>query len=171
MNSSFSGRCLPGRCKTRRLADSDVLADLHEDLARANQRLNEPSLSPARRQAAITRKKEIETEIRQAQVGGTIDHWSRIVGYERPELAEILDATSGVAHRAVTWNQGKWESNLRRLQDSVVPLLGRELARPANRQINLQAIGLAEIAYPGLDALPAPAGSAGCPESGGSRGS
>ena len=135
-------------------SDPEHVADLKEERDRLHARLGE-LLSPARRQTTLMRMAEVEAGLREAQAGGAVSLWAKVLG-ERPELEEILDAATSREHRADRWDQRKWEDNLHHIQAAAVNLLGRELARPAIRQINLQAIGLAEITYPGIDAIPAP---------------
>lgn len=136
-------------------AEPEHLTYLQERLADLTQRLVNPALSSTMRRALSADRAQVEIEVRQAQAGGTMNHWAGMIAAEA-ELAELLDADTAARHRADRWNQGMWESNLGHLRDAAIPMLGRELARPARRQTNLQAVGLAEITYPGLENLCAP---------------
>ncbi len=130
-------------------ADPDNLAYLHERLDDLTRRLGNLALSATMRQTLSADRARVQTEVHQAQAGGTMNHWAGMIAAEA-ELAEILDADTAIRHRADRWSQRIWEDNLGHLRDAAIPMLGRELARPARRQTNLQAVGLAEIAYPDL---------------------
>jgi len=56
------------------------------------------------------------------------------------------------------WDAQKWQDNRQQVlrPDSLLALLGRELARRGSAQRSLEGLGLVEIVYPGLDRLSPP---------------
>jgi DEAD/DEAH box helicase domain-containing protein len=72
-------------------------------------------------------------------------------------IKEILHRESGEKHSAEDWNQKSWLKNYENVSRHADALLATELAGPPLKpRISVEAIGLIEIAYPGIDELGPP---------------
>ena len=79
-------------------------------------------------------------------------------------VAEMLDARSSGDHRlpregedsSGEWSQQKWERNRDAVAADFERRVQRELLRRPVRGVNLEALGLAEVVFPGLENVPLP---------------
>lgn len=118
--------------------------------------LRNPMLTPGQRQLFETQKEDYERQLRQLEVGGSMQSWAGALAQE-PRLAEILHRETAEKHRADNWGQDQWEQNLSYIRrEETLRFLAREFARRTRRDATAETLGLAEVTYPGLEALAAP---------------
>ena len=142
------------------VVDADLIELVQRDIANLEQQLAQDNLSlPIRQHKA----RELERAFRQYteyNVGGSLDHWT-IALANIIVVQELMDVETSARHNAALWlqrPQDYWNENTRHVQDRarLKSLLAREFARPTQQQISLETLGLAEVTYPGLDALTLP---------------
>ena len=106
---------------------------------------------------------ELLKQIGAARGGGRIDYWEKKLA-ACPTLAQLLDPDSSERHRAVfetnqgcrAWDQRDWEANRDIIAHQTFDLLAEELAVARVNSISAEKLGLAEVAYPGLEAWSPP---------------
>lgn len=133
-------------------SDPETLDLLRTQIQDIESRLSNPVNPMMRRmlEADLTSK---QAQLHQMTAGGAMHVWADLLSHN-PRLREIIDASGAPRHLAGTWNQLRWDDNFATVRRRTIAMLARELASPSLRQIHLQSLGLAEIAYPNLDALP-----------------
>ena len=91
----------------------------------------------------------------QLTVGGSIKDWAeQLKNHEA--ISQLLDRPSSGGHRAASWKQLKWEDNAKSVKEQAGQLLSKEFARVMGRDTTLEALGLVEVTYPGLETLECP---------------
>jgi len=95
-----------------------------------------------------------------ARLGHTIDSLPLVMANDPDtagRLAQLLDLDAADLQEA-PWLQEQWEGNRDRIlsHESLLSLLGREVARRGTGQRTLEGQGLVELLYPGLEKLQAP---------------
>ena len=96
-------------------------------------------------------------------MGGSISDWATSLA-NHSLLAEVLDSDTGGRHSpprqtsdgSIGWSQRDWEDNWRQIRQRSASLLAQEFARRPPRGIAAETLGLAEITYPGIEAIAAP---------------
>ncbi len=113
--------------------------------------------SPAIRTAFQASIRALEEQLQQMGAGGSIGDWTDILK-ESPIICELFDPQEGQSHIPLPQNTPDiWEQNRRAIQNKLVPLLGREIARrPPWPNPSLETLGLVEVVYPGLSEIIAP---------------
>ncbi len=89
--------------------------------------------------------------------------WAQSLGKQNL-LAELLDPDTGLNHVAReetpdglrNWSEREWERNWDHAKRHSLTFLAREFATPSWRAMSAESVGLAEITYPGLDAIEPP---------------
>jgi len=145
-------------------ADDAVMDDLKLEIERLEAELAQSSLTAPQRQSREKRWRAAQQELAEATVGGSIADWAGNLVKESL-LAEVLDPEIGAkqyAHPQTQkgprdWSQYDWEANTKQIHKHAQTFLAREFASPLRRAISAETLGLAEVTYPGLDMLPAPA--------------
>lgn len=141
------------------IVDDSVIEETQNDILDLEQQLSHNSISLPLRRLKEQKLGEARQRLTEFQVGGKIDHWVRSLA-DVPILQELIDAESASQHDAMAWLNNPeelWTKNFQHVQLQVKSLLAREFARPAQQQISLETLGLAEVTYPGLDTLTLPA--------------
>jgi DEAD/DEAH box helicase domain-containing protein len=136
-------------------SDPDTLALLRSQIEELEKRLAGSINSTMRKMLEGDRASK-EAQLRQMTAGGSMAMWAKALG-ENPRLREIIDPSGAPRHFANSWNQMRWDENFAAVRNRILTMLARELASPSLRQIHLQSVGLAEIAYPNLNSLGPPA--------------
>ena len=136
------------------LSDADAIAFLKSDIADIAQSLNSSPPDSVRR-ILEDRLGRSEADLRNLTVGGSIEDWARRLSLI-DTLAQILDRPSSTEHRAVAWKQLAWEDNRHAVKNQASQLLAREFATSVGRDTTLEALGLVEVTYPGIDDLSPP---------------
>jgi DEAD/DEAH box helicase domain-containing protein len=130
---------------------------------RKSEQLQQP-LPPALRQRVKDEFDELEKALKAHRAGGAMEDWAKSLG-NHPLLAELLHAETGQYHMAREetpdgpreWSERDWEKNWDQTKKQTLALLAREFATPSWRAISAETVGLAEITYPGLGGVEAPA--------------
>jgi DEAD/DEAH box helicase domain-containing protein len=138
-------------------SSQEVIQDVEEDIKRLESRLREAG--PAADKVRVDRLRrelaEKQSELLRASVGVPFDQFARLFA-QRPEVRQILDRDGGDRHLANTYCQMDWESNVRAVQKHAEALVATELDRPIKQRVHVEATGLAEVVYPGIDDLTLP---------------
>lgn len=138
------------------VVDDATLADLREEIARSEERLSNPDLTAAQQQREQVRLQAAQQELTEATAGGTLEQWAE-AAKRQSSLSQLPDADMLSNDDAKDWQeQTHWEKHLVEVGRRLPELLARELARPTRRQASLETLGMAEVTYPGLDALEPP---------------
>lgn len=133
-----------------------ILARIRLEIRRAQEDL-EAEGDTAEREILGERVAELQARLRAAEAGGQMDDWLRRLR-ANPRVAEIFSRETGTAHQSDTWSQEEWESNTDAVKRRLDAVLAREFGVPVFGALNLETIGLAEVVYPGIDALAMPNG-------------
>ncbi len=140
------------------VVDESVIQDLQTEIERLERELEQSGLTSAQRQQKERKLAQARQEFTDAQEGGIMGDW--ISAMTRvPVLQELIDTESATKHEALRWQEKaeeEWKNNVERVYKDLKLLLAREFARPTQRQVSLETLGLAEVTYPGLDILQIP---------------
>jgi hypothetical protein len=112
--------------------------------------------------------KEKMVEELESQLLGGLSYWEGKLTQEEG-LRQLLDALGGEKHRAIyrtdagrrLWGQKDWDENFAHVRKEAMRLLAGELAVLRTTAISLEKLGLAEVLYPGVEALALPSAMAG----------
>ena len=137
------------------LADKDAIDDVQSEISEIENSLANPALSPAVRRRRENRLTQLRQELRDLTAGGSIEDWANELA-NQDALAQILDRPSSENHVAPSWKQLKWEDNHKAVKARAKEFLKRELATSVGRDDTLEALGLVEVTYPGLDQIQPP---------------
>jgi len=96
-----------------------------------------------------TQRDQIHKMLLGLRTGRSIEEWAQLLS-GREEIDEVEDPDFAESHAPADWSQRAWEKNGQFVHRHTVQYIGRELASPARRQVSLETLGLAEVAYPGL---------------------
>jgi hypothetical protein len=96
-----------------------------------------------------------EKDLEQMVAGIPFPDFARRVA-SRPEIRQVLERDPADDHSALSYGQTDWEKNENNAKHHAEALVARELDHPIKRQVSVEAVGLVEITYPGLDGLPLP---------------
>lgn len=119
----------------KELADSEQDSDFREHL-----------------QTELAEKRAL---LEQSKAGTPFAHFARRVA-DRSEMKQMLDRDTAETHRADNFDQSHWEINYKKVQTHVEGLIAKELQRPLKKQPSVEAVGLIEIIYPGIERLGIP---------------
>ncbi|MBI5016777.1 MAG: DEAD/DEAH box helicase [Deltaproteobacteria bacterium] len=114
--------------------------------------------TPALRQHLRGELEGVRRQLESYIAGGTFSAWVATLT-NSPLVRELLGSDMGEGHRARDWTnetQVQWDANLTRVCERLPLLMARELATPIRGQATVETLGLAEVTYPGLDAVAAP---------------
>lgn len=131
-----------------------------DDLKRTEQQLAGELPQDVRRQKELDLDR-LRVLISQAQAGGSVGDW--VERFRRhPLVAQLLSPDVAGQHVARTYSQDRWEENAKAAAQRAHELIAGEVARlTASNDRNLQALGLAEVVYPGVEQLTLPSELAG----------
>jgi DEAD/DEAH box helicase domain-containing protein len=139
-------------------ADAATVADLCEEITVLRVKLARPGLTDPQCVRFERELAQKEIELKAARQGGTIDLWTEALSRDptsKKILRELLDSGRGEKHKAEGWAAEAWDGNAKSIIERLPSLVARELARPARGQISLETAGLIEVAYPGIESVPA----------------
>ena len=140
------------------IVDAALIEVTQDEIANLEQQLAQDNLSLPLRQHKARQLEQARQQLTEYRVGGSLDHWISALA-NIPVLQELIDAETSSQHGAETWlhsPQDCWNDNFQHVRERLKSLLAREFARPTQQQISLETLGLAEVTYPGLDALTLP---------------
>jgi hypothetical protein len=143
-------------------ADEETIRYTEGEIQRLRDQLNRHP-SPALQQKIENDLRQNENQLLSLRVGGTMADWAQILGNQEV-LAELLDPDTGQYHLAREetpdgprdWSERNWDKNWEQVKGHALTFLAREFATPNWQAISAETVGLAEITYPGLDALEPP---------------
>ncbi|MDB6146539.1 MAG: box helicase [Spartobacteria bacterium] len=138
------------------VVDAAVVQDIADEVDRLQVRLADTALTLPQRQRAERTLQDKRQELSASMEGGPLGDWFEQLG-RMPVIAQLLDAETAKNHKPETWDYRSWEENLEAIKKRLPHLVGRELARAVRPYASLESLGLAEVTYPGLADLPAPA--------------
>ena len=140
------------------IADQDAIDFLNVQIRESETKLSDPNLTGGVRRLQERQLTQFRNDLRDLTSGGSIEQWAGELSHH-PDLAQILDRPSATVHNISSWKQLKWDDNHKAVKDRAKELLGREFAISAARGYDntLEALGLVEVTYPGLDKLAPPA--------------
>ena len=142
------------RC-AQELSSEAVVGDLVEEIETLKRKMREPRQhqeQQVRRQAELERK---ERELEQARTGVPFELFASMFAC-REEVRQILHRDLGEKHNAQRYLQRTWEANSKAVRDKAQALVATELDRPLKTQVSVEAVGLVEVAYPGIQDLEIP---------------
>jgi len=141
------------------VADESAIHFLKEEINSLKTQISSSALSAIFRQMLIRKVENAQQELGLIEQGAPIDLWLELLKQE-DSLHELLHADAARKHRPDDWrNTTKrvWDENFDAVKVELLRLLGRELARaPLRREASVETLGLLEVAYPGLNAIPLP---------------
>ena len=135
--------------------DDALIRDLEAEINTLRERFKTEELSEAQRRRAENQLASVQQELIAATSGGRLADWAASVG-ESKLIMELLDRETAEQHRCDQWSQHKFEDNAKRVRKTLEVRLMNELVKPYRGSSTPEDLGLLEVAYPGLDAVPAP---------------
>lgn len=138
--------------------DEAVIEDYQDEIRRLENELKREDLTLAQQQRKQKQLHDARQELTGAQVGGAMKDWTDMLS-KVLLVQELIDMETASKHEMTEWlehAEGWWSDNAKRVRERLKLLLANEFARTTRRQNSLETLGLAEITYPGLDALEAP---------------
>ncbi len=140
------------------VVDAALIEVIQDEIANLEQQLVQDNLSLPLRQHKARQLEQTRRLLTEYNVGGSLDHWIDALANSMV-MQELIDAETSSRHDAKFWlsnPEGSWNENARHIRERLKSVLAREFARPTQQQISLETLGLAEVTYPGLDALTLP---------------
>ena len=141
--------------ETAPIGKKRVLRRLQRQISELEEELRDPTLSQGERQDAEYELREFRDRYTLRSAGGSIENWAEQLS-SLDILAQLLDRPTSETHNSSNWKQLKWEDNARIVKSRAKQFLGKEFARVMGRDTTLEALGLAEVTYPGIDGLGCP---------------
>lgn len=140
-------------------ADESTIQFWQQQISFFEMQLSSPALSAAFRQTLVMQLEEARGQRELIEQGGSIDLWLELLKHEEA-LHELLHVNAARKHRPDDWRNSTkrvWDENFDAVKGELLRLLGRELARAAlRREFSVETLGLLEVTYPGLNAIPLP---------------
>ena len=146
--------------ETAPIGNGRVLGRLRRQICELEDELEDPYLSPGERQDAESELRDARNRYTLRSAGGSVENWAEQLS-RLETLAQLLDRPTSETHSSSNWKQLKWEDNARIVKGRAAQFLGKEFARVMGRDTTLEALGMVEVTYPGLDGLECPLAFAG----------
>jgi DEAD/DEAH box helicase domain-containing protein len=137
------------------LPNTDTRSYLEKKLEETKYTLNDNSLSPALRERIEQEKNNLQGELQRVKAGTPFRIYSQLVA-KCELIAQILDHETADHQRSRSYGQREWKRNLDSVCKHIEGLIAVELAPLVKKRTSLEAIGLIEIVYPGIDELGLP---------------
>lgn len=134
------------------LSTTEVASDLKHEISELEDKLGDRNLSRERQQRFTEELERKRKELEKATAGMAFQNFCNSVG-KRPEIKEILHRDSGERHQTKFYDQRSWEDNNKATSKHIEGLVASEFDRPLRTSVSLEAVGLIEIAYPGINDL------------------
>jgi DEAD/DEAH box helicase domain-containing protein len=128
---------------------------VNRQIRRCEEDANDHSLSEQDRQQARTKRTEWLEILTYATLGTPADVFSASVAKDA-RIGEILERQSSEKHQQ-KWRQQNWKDNRQKVVDHVEGLIATELDNPLRTASSIEAAGLVEVVYPGVESLRLPA--------------
>ena len=110
---------------------------------------------PQQREAIELELADARAKLQAEASGGRMDTWLHRLR-RHPRVAELFERERGQIHRSDEWSQEIWDRNTKDMQRRMEAILAREFGVPTPNRVTLETVGLAEVVYPGLEALGLP---------------
>lgn len=146
---SAIARCASG------LRTAEVASDLEHEITDLEDKLRDLKLSYERQQRFTEELERKRKELEKARAGVPFPNFCTYVA-QRPEIKEVLHRDSAERHQVKSYDQQKWEDNNKATIEHIEGLVASEFDRPLRTSVSLEAVGLIEIAYPGISHLGMP---------------
>ena len=139
------------------IGDAATIEYLNEQIGELQDKLSDPNSPSGIKRLQENQIIQLRDNLRNLTAGGSIEDWANELA-NQDALAQILDRPSARNHVASSWKQLKWEDNHKAVKARAKEFLGREFAisLAGGRDNTLEALGLVEVTYPGLDRLRPP---------------
>ncbi len=140
------------------IVNPELIEQVQCEIDDLEQQLAQDNLSLPLRQYKARKLEQTYRQYTEYNAGGSLDDWT-IALAKIKGVQELIDVETSTRHDAALWlqrPQDSWDENTQHVQLRLKSLLAREFARPTQQQISLETLGLAEVTYPGLDALTLP---------------
>jgi DEAD/DEAH box helicase domain-containing protein len=119
----------------------------------------DPSLSQGDRDEATRQLGELTRQLSYATLGLPVFDFARILAKD-PRIHELVDRDLAEKHSSA-WRQQYWEDNAASVASHTEALIGAEMDNPLRTASSIEAAGLVELVYPGLENVSLPAAVAG----------
>ena len=137
------------------IGDPGTLDYRRREIERLKNSLSDPALPLNVRQEQEDDLNRARERLTQLTAGGSIELWAgRLEKHQA--ISQLLDRPSSTVHKAASWKQLRWEDNAKEVRKRTVQFLGKEFARVMGRDTTLEALGLVEVTYPGLEGMECP---------------
>jgi len=133
-------------------SDEQSRLRLERDIRRLAEDLQDGALTEHERFDVERELEEKKRRLAGFRQGITMDEWQQRVS-RHPLIPQFFAREHAMGQQAHEWSQQVWEANARMVGRNTKALLIREFAVPGWDQLTLETTGLAEVTYPGLDAL------------------
>jgi len=151
------GRRVLARMLQTHSADEQYLMMLDVEIQTLEEQLQRPGLTPMAAARLRRRLEDAKEERSLADSGATFSQWASYLTQDSL-LQQFYHREGGVEPADGIWSQKEWERNAEGVRNNAIRPLVRELASPSWHQISIETLGLAEVVYPGLQQISAPAG-------------
>ena len=127
---------------------------VNRQIRRCDEDAEDSSLSLLDRQQARGKRAEWVEILTYSSLGIPADAFAASVSKDG-RISEILERQNAEKHRQ-KWRQQDWKDNRQKVVDHVEGLIATELDNPLRTASSIEAAGLVEIVYPGVEALQLP---------------
>jgi DEAD/DEAH box helicase domain-containing protein len=145
-------RALLSKTLDEAIPDSRLLDRMVRDIDRLEEDLRGQYLSAPERQSILEELKSKRTRFETAQDGASLDLIADRLKQQRG-IEEFFYREGAGNQRAGDWTQAVWEKNAENVRRHADRLITAAFATPGWGRNSLETAGLAEIVYPGIDAL------------------
>ena len=147
-------RAAIARC-VQDLTPAETASYLEDEVDRLKKKLAEQGLDPGLKRHLESELSDKLIKLKQAKAGTPFTDFANIVA-EREEVAQILYRETADQHKADSYGQSDWKKNTEAVKKHIEGLIATELGRPLKKQASIEAVGLIEIVYPGIENLELP---------------
>ena len=137
------------------MLDEGALRLILRLIGQAEHELKSSTLSPGERRLLEDDLARHRDQHKRLIAGGAVEDWADQLSKLRV-LSQLLDRPSSGQHVAGQWKQLRWEDNANAVKARASQFLASEFATSFNRDTTLEALGLVEVTYPGLETLACP---------------
>jgi len=145
-------RALLSKTLNEAIPDSRLLDRMFRDINRLEEELREEQLSAPERQAIVEELRGKRASLETVQDGASLDLIADRLKQQRG-IEEFFYREGAGSQRAADWTQAVWEKNTENIRRHADRLITAAFATPGWGRNSLETAGLAEIVYPGIDAL------------------
>jgi DEAD/DEAH box helicase domain-containing protein len=140
------------------VVDEALIEFIRNEITTLEWQLEQQNLSLPLRQHKSSQLEQNRQQLIEYRVGGSLDHWVQALT-KVLVIGQLIDTETSAQDFADDWLKHpdqSWNDHVQHIHQHLKLLLAREFARSTPQQISLETLGLAEVTYPGLDALSVP---------------